>query len=231
MKFAGPGELDVTLGAPADLGGKKFTVQNADGTRVDFFPAAQATGLGNYFLPSIFDGAVAISPTSSYESATSDYILGGRGGFLGWFVFRNPGPVPVDLVSWTAQLGFYAGHQTSTSILPGGTYVVGADTLGVAAWWAPRYRYRQAVPSKYWNYSSISTRWSARSCGHIVSAMPPAAVTPIQLAASPPVLSWTWQAGAHQPAAQAVTITWGLTVPPQVFTVALATSAGGTCSP
>ena len=85
--FAGPQAIDVMLGAPADLTGKRVVVRNPDGAQADFYAALRGSikeiGSGLLIQP--------IFPLRTYAGA---HI-----GTLGtWFAVQNQNPGPVDVV-------------------------------------------------------------------------------------------------------------------------------------
>jgi hypothetical protein len=64
-QFIGPQEIDITLGAPAELTGKRFVLQSPDGDEVHFFSSLQAasrpggTGGGTFFPCSLHKRGLA----------------------------------------------------------------------------------------------------------------------------------------------------------------------------
>jgi hypothetical protein len=129
VQAASPQELDVTLAAPADLGGKRITVRSPDGSQVDFFGSVAAPPLGTSQVGRFGNGTLPLFPTASYQAGaayTTQYISG-------WFALANPAtePVAAELyptmgapVTYTIQLTVPAGGVYYTSIQPDAYLVV-----------------------------------------------------------------------------------------------------------
>jgi uncharacterized protein (TIGR03437 family) len=122
VQTAGPQEIDVTLSGPADLGGKRITVRNPDGSQVVFFAAPPTTPLatlGDSSSGDVFDGALPLFPTASYSAGTS-YLIDGRA--FGRLALANRNGTPVDVLLQVLGTGGGDAPQTTLTIPPGGIY-------------------------------------------------------------------------------------------------------------
>jgi len=117
VQTVGPQEIAVTLAGPADLGGKRITVRNPDGSQVEFFGAPPATPLAA--IGDALDGALPLFPTASYPGGFSNVI----GSFdSGRIALANPNATPVDVLLESVNAVYLIGHQMTVTIPPGGIY-------------------------------------------------------------------------------------------------------------
>lgn len=110
--FIGPQELEATLGAPADLTGKRVVVRNQD-EEADFYPALRGRSSASF-------QAVAFQPI--FPSRTD---LAAEG----WPMVQNASTEPVEL-TYTARIGAgaYLRYPTATGRLEPGEIAAGPPT-------------------------------------------------------------------------------------------------------
>ena len=124
-QFAGPQSLSLTLGAPADLGGKRIVVRNPDGQEVSFYAAPPVALLGPSQFGG-FDGAIPILATTSSPAGES-FVLNIRSN--GWIVLQNPGDVAADVILQVRNGGGGLDSQSPITIAARATYAKDIRTI------------------------------------------------------------------------------------------------------
>ncbi len=187
-QFAGPGEIDLTLGGAADLTGKRVVLRNPDGSQVEYFPA----------MPSVPDQAPAsfagIQPLLSMQTWTSAAVrFTIRGGGI---ALQNPNPTPVDVILQAMDSISPLDSETTVTIPPGALIVYSnghAMDQGFRAFASPPLRMLgMSFPPPNSPFSS--------------AAPLPALLQVHQLAAYPAAVSFQWLAGTAAPAPVSVSL-------------------------
>src|ERR1039458_2631155 len=228
--FAGPQEIDVTLGGPADLTSKRVVVQNPDGRQADFYSALRGNISDNSPGPLI----QPIFPSRTYPGAS----IGTAGT---WFALQNQNPEPVDVTTAAntqSENRNYAGSSTS-SLPSGGIYVEGpyfmynSETTDTEISIFPSAPIRMMLlgPAGFYD-GDLATDESPSLVEPIVpifypvwaSGLPSCSVDPFHgLFPQPACLAWL--IGSSPPAPQVLSVTaFG---PPTSFTAAVTTTDGG----
>src|SRR5688572_15023868 len=91
LLISGPDRIDVTLGAPSEITGRRIRVVGA-GNEADFFPALETDAVTTAPNEPVAN-AHPILPLKSRRSATT----GGLARVAGWVVVQNPNLVPAEV--------------------------------------------------------------------------------------------------------------------------------------
>ena len=113
-QFAGPGEIDLTLGGAVELTGKRVVLRNPDGAQVVHFPAMPSVP---DVTPEYFDILGTTHPllsTQTWTSAGVTFTM--RGGTI---ALQNPNPTAVDVILQTRDAASAQDSQTTVTIPPG----------------------------------------------------------------------------------------------------------------
>ncbi len=110
-QFAGPGEIDLTLGGAAELTGKRVVLGNPDGAQVEYFPAMPSIP---DVTPAYFGSTQPLLSTQTWTSAAVTFTM--RGGTI---ALQNPNPTPVDVVLQVRNAASAQDSQTTVTIPPG----------------------------------------------------------------------------------------------------------------
>ena len=187
-QFAGPGEIDLTLGGAADLTGKRVVLRNPDGSQVEYYSA----------MPSAPDQASAsfagVQPLLSMQTWTSAAVrFTIRGGGM---ALQNPNPTAVDVILQAMNSISPLDSETTVTVPPGALIVYSnghAMDQGFRALADPPLRMLgMSFPPPYSPFS--------------LAAPLPALLQVHQLAASPAAVSFQWQAGTVVPAPVSVSL-------------------------
>ncbi len=180
----------MTLGAPTELTGKRFVLQNPDGGGVEYFsfllykPIETAATLGLQLLfpaqawsgPLVYGLSITNIPRTNYVA------------------IQNPNLVPVDV---TMQTLYYRGSsspikgESSSQTIPGGAVWIGRSSV------------------QLFSEGTINSSGPIRVL-HLISQpgpyfiealypSPPMAIPNVEVTASPTSLSWQWQIGSPAP--------------------------------
>jgi len=179
-QFVGTGEIDFTLGGPAELTGKRVVLSNPDGSKVEYFVA----------MPSAPDQAPAsfagIHPLLSTQTWTSAETRFSRSDYGGYIVLQNPNATAVDAIVQGDGIGTGVGGQTTVTIPPGALNFYSVFGYG--------YGYRV--------FSPLPLRVAGLDDGFhgILFTPPTTTLAPVQeLVASPAAVSFQWQSGTPMP--------------------------------
>ena len=196
-EFAGPGELDLTLGGAADLTGKRVVLRNSDGTQVEYFSA----------IPSAPDQAPAnspIQPLLSMQTWTSAGVtFTERGGLI---ALQNPNPTAVDVILQTTSVISSLGGQTTVTIPPGALHVYATDGLAIPG--ANGFRAFASAPLRM---LGIGYTLDSLYVPAVLPTLPPLQ----QLTATPATVSFQWQIGTAVPAPASILLGLGAPLQPQ----------------
>ncbi len=111
VHLANPQQINVTLGATAELTGKHLHLANAAGEQADYFSASSASGF--------------VFPLATYRDVVSPWVGGDR-----WFEVLNPTLSPVMVTAWQISTGMSTILE-SADVPPGGLYQFGGgDFVG-----------------------------------------------------------------------------------------------------
>src|SRR6185295_15418459 len=114
VRFVSAQEIDVTLGGPIEITGKRVRVRNPDGSQTDFYPSMRGTfvNLGRQTI----QPTIALRP---YPAAFAVNIK--RGVFIRDLVFQNQTASPVNVVVAALNRVLVEDSRTQLSIPPGST--------------------------------------------------------------------------------------------------------------
>jgi uncharacterized protein (TIGR03437 family) len=181
VQLPAPGELDLTLGGPNELTGKRMVLRNPDGEQIENFCAT----------PSVPDQAPAntafLQPMLSMQTwagAGVQFTL--RGGSI---ALQNPNAAAVDVIL-QSQNSFLPGDNQTTVTVPAGALVIYSD--GSAA--ESGFLAFAPLPMKM-----LGLGYPPPNGGIYPIAPFPALPPPKQLAAIPATVSFQWQSGTAVP--------------------------------
>jgi uncharacterized protein (TIGR03437 family) len=214
VRVASPQEIDVTLGAPADIGGKQVTVQNADGSQVNFFGSVNAPALGTS-LSGAFDGTIPLFPTAAYQAGAT-YFGGDQ---AGWYVLANPGTEPVTAELYMEFGGDFSPPQQLT-VPAGGVYYASHAR-------DPEIRAAQivlaAAPLQMLGLIQ-SCNFYGQNCSQAAGPMIAMGTPPLQVEVYSNAVQWEWQTGTTTPQPKQITV---FLSHPAAYTVSASTTGGG----
>jgi len=223
VALVGPQQIDLTLGAPADMGGKRVTVSDPGGARVDFFAAPPAAPLGTSQIGD-FDGALPLFPMVSYKAGITGF-LPDPGGF--WIALQNPNSTPVNAVLQLNGLPFFGVKEVIPITIPaGGSFSKAPSYTEVSR--DDIFRVFASAPLRML-YLEHPDQAFVYLADKLVPLMPTTA-SPLTVLFEPSHIEWTWQTGTTSPQPQTVAVgqsQFPLTQLGANFTVSVATSAGG----
>jgi uncharacterized protein (TIGR03437 family) len=180
-QFVSPGEIDLTLGGPAELVGKRVLVRNPDGAQAVYFAP----------IPSVADQAppnfASVHPLLSAQNWTSALmIFTERGGAV---ALQNPNSTAVDVQLQTLTAGSPLDRQTTVTIPPGALHVFPTTSVG-----ATGFRAFAPLPMRM-----LGMGYPPPNSGLII-ASPLPTLPPVQeLTATPSMVSFNWRTGAAAP--------------------------------
>jgi uncharacterized protein (TIGR03437 family) len=215
VRAASPQEIDVTLAASADIGGKQIAVQNAAGSQVDFFGSVNAPALGTS-LSGAFDGTVPLFPTATYQAGATYFTEDDSG----WYVVANPGTEPVTAELYeTIGDGEFSGPQQVT-IPAGGVYYASqmrdpgsAITVAQIVW--------AAGPLQM---LGLICNYNGQNCSQVAGPMIAMGIPPLQVELYSASVQWEWQIGTTTPQPKQVNVSFSH---PAAYTVSASTTGGG----
>ncbi len=131
VSFVGPQALDVTLGAPTDLTGRRVLVRNPDGAQADFYPA-----LARKFYDARHLWSGEVQPIFPQQT----YVQGALGPYPGGAI-QNPtlAPMPIDFVVRYVRSGGGSTLRSTGTLEPGEVFLylagpqLGYTTVGVSS--------------------------------------------------------------------------------------------------
>jgi uncharacterized protein (TIGR03437 family) len=183
-QFAGPGEIDLTLGGAADLTGKRVVLRNPDGSQLEYFPA----------IPSVPDLAPAYAPSiqpllsmQTWTSAAVTFTM--RGGAI---ALQNSNPTAVDVILQMRNPVATQIGQTTVTIPPGALNVYATSGGGDG------FRAFAALPVRM---LGMGYPFPQPGQPGLYLVAPGPTVPPLQqLTAAPAAVSFQWQTGTAAPA-------------------------------
>ena len=193
VQFPAPGELDLTLGGPNELAGKRLVLRNQDGDQVEQFCTTSS-------VPDQAPANVAnlqpLLSTQTWTGAGVQFTM--RGGSI---ALQNPNAAAADVILQSQNSFSLEDNQTTVNV-PAGALVIysngGGEETGFLA------------------FSSLPMRMLGLGYpppnGGIYPAAPFPALPPAkQLAASPTAVSFQWQTGTAVPVPVTVSLSAALT--------------------
>ncbi len=188
VQFVSAGELDLTLGGPADLTGKRLLLRNPDGEQAESFSAASST-------PDQAPANLAsLRPLLSMQTLTgASFQFTIRGGSI---ALRNPNPTPVDVVLQSQNSFSPLDSQTTVTVPPGALTVYsngGGEETGFLAF--------ASLPVQM-----LGLAFPPPNSGILPVAPFPATPPVKQLAASPTAVAFQWQMGSAAPAPVSISL-------------------------
>jgi uncharacterized protein (TIGR03437 family) len=216
VQLVGPQEIDVTLAGPANLGGKRITMQNPGGPLVDFFAAPPGTPLPS--IGDVFDGALALFPTASYPAGTGNFS---EADTFGRVALANPNATPVNVLLQVRDPG---GVQQMTLTVPaGGTYNNDFHSLnaaGKSVWVIATAPLRMVESRGHPSYLGQAPSYE-------FAPFTPTSIAPLGISVgSGATAQFMWVAGAPPPQPQTVTVYPTLDTDVS-FMVSSSTTSGG----
>ncbi len=206
-RFAGQGEVDVTLGGAADLTGKQVVVTNPGGSQVEFFSSLPSVPAQ---APAGFTAYQPLLSMQTWTAAAVGFSIHGGG-----IALQNPNPVPVNVVLQSmGQLSPLAGEATVT-IPPGAlqVYYINSNVPGVAAGATADYGFNafSTLPLHIGGVAFPANGAVEQVGGQSEPAVIPASVSPTipplkQVTATPAAILFNWQVGAAAPAPASVSL-------------------------
>lgn len=213
VQLAGPGRINATLAAPAELTGKHVRLANASGEQADYFASLPSAPANSTPLVS---GLHMMMPLRAFAAVEVNNILIGHGGLVALAVLnQNPSPVAVVLegIGGIGQPSAVLQTGQAVTVPPGELSLVNLNPLLQAAGASQpsSLLVTASSPVRLLEYQQVSL-----SPARVFT--PPAASGPLpaltfQLPVSLQSVSWNWQTGtpAPQPAAIQVSSGFGFT--------------------
>jgi uncharacterized protein (TIGR03437 family) len=201
----------VTLGAPAELTGKRLVANNPDGSQAEYYLLFNA--LYPIALPaSRFTGVQPMFPIQSWPAVTAE--IEEEGGVV---AFQNPNPLPVQvrMVTYQNCCGPLAVADDQTVTIPAGfwgAYQGNDDSMMVIT---------ASAPIQALQFGLCGSLVGNYSCASPVLPTIPSGPT---LTFQPASVSWNWQIGSPPPSPRTI-----LVGPPgdSIFTAVPSTGSGG----
>jgi uncharacterized protein (TIGR03437 family) len=137
---ASPQAIEVKLGAPADLTGKRVIVRNPDGSQADFYSALRSS------LDEVSPGLL-IQPIFPLRAYSGAYV--GRSGT--WWALENQTATPVEVFAVSRSTSYGLGGTTRVS---SGTFTVPAHRILM---WLP-YITSGSTVNESWIYPAVPIR-------------------------------------------------------------------------
>jgi hypothetical protein len=188
-QFITPQEIDVTLGAPTELTGKKVVMRNPDGARVAYFSFLQPSAV-RLPPPPTYDLQFLFPAQSWSTPIVANYGL--RGGVL---ALENPNLSPIDVELKTVSFGYVSKETTVT--IPAGSVSVYDDGVVTS--------YASVVITSSRPIRAVALRTAFPL---FVVPVSPVATTyippPCDLGSTPDSLAWSWQIGSPSPPSRSI---------------------------
>jgi uncharacterized protein (TIGR03437 family) len=212
VQFFGSDRIDLTLGGPAEIGGKRVRLQNADGATVDFFPAWSANP------DELGPGDWPILPLYANTSAeTAD--LARRQVRL---TVQNPNATTVEVAVQEMEVSSVTSQRVLT--IPAGAAVHLPSGFGGGG---GRLRVLASAPVRSVALWTLADRYAGGIVGRGSAPLLPVVAPPVQFPVSTDSLTWTLQPGSAKPAPKTFTVYGPYEAAPTRFTVSIVTESGG----
>jgi hypothetical protein len=219
QQVIGPGEVDVTLAGPTDLGGKRITVTNPDGALVNFFAAPPAPPLASIGDP--FDGAIPLLPTASYSAGSLNIFSLTESGRI---VLANPGGAPVEALVEALSPDDTVVKQITVTVAAGAEYA--GDTGSLGAGFGSSIQVLATGPlrmlSLLVNFGN-PTAGPPSTTTYLLAPLNPIIPSPLGVYVDD-VIQFSWVSGTASPQSQSLTVSGAAGVG---FTVSFSTNSGG----
>ena len=223
VQIIGPQQIQLTLGAPTELSGKRIHVMNPDGSEVAYFPSLPSSPVTGT-PPAPLAGLLPILPLETYRAAitspaSDDAVV--------VVALQNPNPAPVDILLH----GLAPTSSVVTSTIPPNGW----------AFLSPGFGGQSASGSNVLASAPIRMM-------QLIDVVPPGAppgtslflyATPVSATNAPPLqvnvgggdstVMWTWQAGTAPPPPQYISVSsdYKDAEEPAAYAVSVATESGG----
>jgi uncharacterized protein (TIGR03437 family) len=226
-EFVSAQQLNFTLGAPADLTGKRLLLTNPDGTSLDYFSAFRGTFVTRP-TTAPYASLQPIFPLQTYAAADA----GNFDSSPSALALENQTSQPVDVTFWS--FSSLIPTTPSVTLPPGGIYVQLGDQLGGYLEVIPSAPIRMALvnqfieaqPASSFPYESVGAiPYPGTQCAASLDGFTPEIYG--YLSDTNP-LTWNWQVGTNPPAPKKLVVELGSAPTGTVaFTVSATTASGG----
>lgn len=215
VQFSGPQQMDLTLGAPTEIAGKRIRLRNPDDAAIDFFAAWSGDPLTT--LPSDpFENVRPILPLVVRAAAETPDLPRQSG----WLTVQNPNSTPVEVAVQRTSVGFVEEQTVLT--IPAGA----ASNLPYEFFYDGTLRVLASAPVR----AGMLTRPMLKGMTSSVKVARPLLgfrAKPLQLYVGPQSLDWAWRVGAAKPASKTIGVYTVNDKTPTRFTVSATTIREG----
>ncbi len=212
VRITDPGNIELTLGGPAEMTGKQFRVENTDGSRVDYICALPVdTAVGE--LPS---DVYPIFPLAAYQFGAM-YVLDDT-----YVAVQNQNSFPVHL-TYTAAFSRGGAQKQGDTTIPAGGYYLSPKFASLQR--SLSVQLVSSAPVRMLEFTTASSSGTSSFTAALVAPHGPA--TKLTTSGD---LSFSLQAGTAVPPAQQISVQAAdpLSFPDAFsFTVSISTIAGG----
>jgi uncharacterized protein (TIGR03437 family) len=200
VRFVGPEELGLILGAPAEMTGKRIRLSDPEGSQVEYVSWLRPITESGY----VYNAGWTIFPLETAAAAT--FFVGNP---PHGYAIENPNPTPVDVIQADINYDILAGLTRFT--LPSGG---GYSTILSGNRFTSRTRVMASAPIRMLGlgfnplleeHLLIADPYGVRAY-YSVEPMP-GSIPTHELSVTPRSLSWDWQVGSPLPATQPVMVT------------------------
>uniref|UniRef100_Q026Q6 BACON domain-containing protein n=1 Tax=Solibacter usitatus (strain Ellin6076) TaxID=234267 RepID=Q026Q6_SOLUE len=190
VQFVSASELDLTLGGPADLTGKKLTLRNPDGSQTEYFSNLPSTT--DDPPPSRFTNIRPLLSMQQWTGASVTFTE--RGGAI---AIQNPNSTPVDVILQQQSAVLVQASQTTVTIPPGAMNIYPTGAVAGTG-----FRAFAVLPVRM-----LGLGFPPPGAAIFPAPPFPAVPAPQQLTPSPAAVALQWQLGTAAPAPVTVNLT------------------------